>query len=53
LSNVGLGLDYLLMAVAPSLWWLFVGRVISGITSSSFGTACAYVADVTPPDDRA
>jgi DHA1 family tetracycline resistance protein-like MFS transporter len=53
LSNAGLGLDYLLMAVAPSLWWLFVGRVISGITSSSFGTACAYVADVTPPDDRA
>jgi len=53
LSNLGLGLDYLLMAVAPSLGWLFVGRVISGITSSSFGTASAYVADVTPPDDRA
>jgi MFS transporter, DHA1 family, tetracycline resistance protein len=53
LSNLGLGLDYLLMAVAPSLWWLFVGRVISGITSSSFGTASAYIADVTPPDDRA
>ena len=53
LSNVGLGLDYLLMAVAPSLWWLFVGRVISGITSSSFGAAGAYIADVTPPEDRA
>jgi MFS transporter, DHA1 family, tetracycline resistance protein len=53
LSNLGLGLDYLLMAVAPSLAWLFVGRVISGITSSSFGTAGAYVADVTPPDERA
>ena len=53
LSNVGLGLDYLLMAVAPSLWWLFVGRVISGITSSSFGTAGAYIADVTAPEDRA
>lgn len=53
LSNVGLGLDYLLMALAPSLGWLFVGRVISGITSSSFGTASAYVADVTPPDARA
>src|SRR5262249_19044265 len=53
LSNVGLGLDYLLMAVAPSLWWLFVGRVISGITSSSFGAAGAYIADVTPPADRA
>ena len=32
LSNFGLGLDYVLMALAPNLWWLFVGRVISGIT---------------------
>jgi DHA1 family tetracycline resistance protein-like MFS transporter len=53
LSNVGLGLDYLLMALAPTLGWLFVGRVISGITSSSFPTAAAYIADVTPPDERA
>lgn len=53
LSNVGLGLDYILMAAAPSLEWLFVGRVISGITSSSFSAASAYVADVTPPDQRA
>lgn len=53
LSNLGLGLDYLLMAAAPSLGWLFVGRVISGITSSSFGTAGAYIADVTPPEERA
>jgi len=53
LSNFGLGLDYLLMAAAPSLGWLFVGRVISGITSSSFGTAGAYIADVTPPEERA
>jgi MFS transporter, DHA1 family, tetracycline resistance protein len=53
LSNLGLGLDYLLMAAAPSLGWLFVGRVISGITSSIFGTAGAYVADVTPPEQRA
>jgi DHA1 family tetracycline resistance protein-like MFS transporter len=53
LSNLGLGLDYLLMAVAPSLGWLFVGRVISGITASSFATAGAYVADVTPPERRA
>lgn len=53
LSNLGLGLDYLLMAAAPSLGWLFVGRVISGITSSSFGTAGAYIADVTPPEQRA
>jgi MFS transporter, DHA1 family, tetracycline resistance protein len=53
LSNLGLGLDYLLMAMAPSLGWLFVGRVISGITSSSFPTAAAYIADVTPPEERA
>src|SRR6185369_10209203 len=53
LSNFGLGLDYLLMAMAPTLGWLFVGRIVSGITSSSFTTAAAYVADVTPPDERA
>jgi len=53
LSNFGLGLDYLVMALAPSLAWLFVGRVISGITASSFSTAGAYVADVTPPQERA
>jgi len=53
LSNLGLGLDYLLMALAPNLSWLFVGRLISGITSASFSTASAYVADVTPEEDRA
>jgi DHA1 family tetracycline resistance protein-like MFS transporter len=53
LSVAGLGLDYILMALAPSLGWLFVGRVISGITSASFATAAAYIADVTPPEDRA
>ena len=53
LSNLGLGLDFILMALAPSLAWLFAGRVISGIASSSFSTAGAYIADVTPPDKRA
>jgi DHA1 family tetracycline resistance protein-like MFS transporter len=53
LSNFGLGLDYLVMAVAPSVAWLFVGRMVSGITSSSYSTATAYIADVTPPDERA
>jgi len=53
LSNFGLGLDYLLMAWAPSLPWLLVGRVASGITSASYPTAGAYVADVTPPEQRA
>jgi MFS transporter, DHA1 family, tetracycline resistance protein len=53
LSNFGLALDYVLMALAPSLIWLFVGRVISGITSASVSTAYAYIADVTPPERRA
>ena len=52
-SNFGLGLDYILMAMAPSLSWLFVGRVISGITAASVPTAGAYIADVTPPEKRA
>ena len=41
------------MALAPSLTWLFVGRVISGITSASISTAFAYIADITPPERRA
>ncbi|MCK1710084.1 MULTISPECIES: TCR/Tet family MFS transporter [unclassified Bradyrhizobium] len=53
LSNFGLAADYVLMALAPSLVWLFVGRVISGITSASISTAFAYIADITPPERRA
>jgi DHA1 family tetracycline resistance protein-like MFS transporter len=53
LSNLGLGLDYLLMAWAPTLGWLLVGRIISGITAATFATAGAYIADVTPPEKRA
>ena len=53
LSNLGLGADYVVMALAPTIPILFVGRLISGITSSSFSTAGAYVADVTPPEKRA
>ena len=53
LSNLGLGLDYIVMALAPNLAWLFVGRVLAGIASSSFSTAGAYIADVTPPAQRA
>jgi DHA1 family tetracycline resistance protein-like MFS transporter len=52
LSNLGLGLDFILMAVAGTLPLLFIGRVLSGITSASFSTANAYIADVTPPDQR-
>ena len=53
ISCTGLGLDFILMALAPSLWWLFVGRVISGIAAASFSTAGAYISDVTPPEQRA
>ena len=53
LSNFGLGLDYIVMALAPTVWWLFAGRVISGITAASFSTASAYIADVAPPEKRA
>lgn len=53
ISSFGLGLDYILMALAPNLWWLFIGRIISGITAASFSTAAAYVADITPPEKRA
>jgi DHA1 family tetracycline resistance protein-like MFS transporter len=53
LSNFGLAADYVLMALAPSLAWLFVGRVISGITSASISTAFAYITDVTAPEQRA
>ena len=52
-SCAGLGLDFILMALAPNLWWLLVGRVISGITAASFSTAGAYISDVTPPEKRA
>jgi DHA1 family tetracycline resistance protein-like MFS transporter len=53
LSNLGLGLDYVLMALAPTVSWLFAGRVIAGITSASMTTASAYVADVAQPEQRA
>src|SRR5512139_1662262 len=53
LSNLGLGLDYIVMAIAPSVGWLLVGRVVSGITSASYPTAGAYIADVTRPEERA
>jgi len=53
LSCLGIGLDFILMALAPNLAWLFVGRVISGITAANFSTASAYIADVTPAEKRA
>ncbi len=53
LSNFGLGLDYVVMALAPTPAWLFLGRVVSGFTAGSIPTAYAYIADVTPPEKRA
>src|SRR5947199_7056465 len=53
LSNLGLGLDYIVMALAPTIGWLFLGRIISGITASSIPTAMAYIADVVPKEKRA
>jgi len=53
ISLFGLGVDFLFMAFAPTLMWLFVGRVLNGLTAASFSTANAYLADVTPPQERA
>jgi DHA1 family tetracycline resistance protein-like MFS transporter len=53
ISLFGLGLDYLVMAFAPSLAWLLVGRVLSGFTAASMPVASAYIADTTPPERRA
>ncbi|HYD27738.1 TCR/Tet family MFS transporter [Brevundimonas sp.] len=53
ISCAGLAMDYVLMALAPDLWWLALGRIIAGITSSSFTTIYAYMADITEPEKRA
>jgi DHA1 family tetracycline resistance protein-like MFS transporter len=53
ISCAGLGLDFVLMALAPNLWWLLLGRVISGIAAASFSTSAAYISDVTLPEKRA
>ncbi|MEL6425027.1 MAG: TCR/Tet family MFS transporter, partial [Pseudomonadota bacterium] len=53
ISMVVMGLDYLLMAVAPTLWLLFVARIINGITGATQATANAYMADISKPEDRA
>jgi len=53
LSNLGLALDYLIMAVSGNLWWLLIGRLLNGVTSSSITTAYAYISDISEPDERA
>jgi len=52
-SLFGFGVDYLFTAFAPNIWWLFIGRIVAGITGASMTTAMAYIADVTPPEKRA
>ncbi len=52
-SLVGFGIDYLFSAFAPTIAWLFVGRIVAGITGASFTTATAYIADVSSPEKRA
>src|ERR1700710_2710671 len=52
-SLFGFGIDYLFLALAPTYGWLFVGRVISGITGASFTTAAAYIADISNAGNRA
>ncbi len=52
-SNAVTVVDYAIMALAPNLWWLFAGRVLSGIATSNMTAAGAYIADVTPPEKRA
>jgi DHA1 family tetracycline resistance protein-like MFS transporter len=53
LSNAVNVVDYAIMALAPNLWWLFAGRVLSGIATANMTAASAYIADVTPPEKRA
>lgn len=50
---IGLGLDYLILAAAPNIWWLVVGRFVSGVLGATFTAATAYIADVSPPEKRA
>jgi DHA1 family tetracycline resistance protein-like MFS transporter len=53
LSLFGFGLDYLLLAFAPSITWLFIGRLVAGVMGASFTTATAYIADISTPEKRA
>ena len=53
LSIAGLGIDYVLTAFAPTIAWLFVGRLLAGVFGASYSTANAYIADITQPADRA
>jgi DHA1 family tetracycline resistance protein-like MFS transporter len=53
ISNLGLAIDFVVLALAPTLWLLFVSRILLGMTAASFSTANAYIADITPKEKRA
>lgn len=53
ISLLGLGFDYIFMAFAPTIAWLFIGRILAGISGASFTTATAYIADISVPEKRA
>jgi DHA1 family tetracycline resistance protein-like MFS transporter len=53
ISLLALGVDYLITGLAPTIWWLFIGRILSGIAGASYTTANAFIADVSPPEKRA
>src|ERR1700680_5030107 len=53
LALAGLGFDYVLLTVAPTIWWLVVARIVAGIFGATFTPAGAYIADVSPPEKRA
>jgi DHA1 family tetracycline resistance protein-like MFS transporter len=53
LSLFGFGLDYIFQAYAPTIGWLFIGRLIAGVMGASFTTATAYIADISTPEKRA
>lgn len=52
LSLLGFGIDYIFVSFAPSITWLFIGRIIAGITGASFTTASAYIADISTSENR-
>lgn len=52
-SLLGLGIDYIFLSFAPTIGWLFVGRIIAGLGGASFTTATAYIADISTPQNRA
>ncbi|MES2132016.1 MAG: TCR/Tet family MFS transporter [Bacteroidota bacterium] len=53
ISLLGLGIDYIFLALAPTIFWLFIGRMIAGVSGASFTTASAYIADISAPEKRA